>query len=195
MRDFFVVGPPVWAVYLGNTVADDLLGRLYVIEAAGVGPQEPGLVLDGQLALLHGLDGPPDVVAVVVVHVGCPGQDVAVEVWQTGRRRLVALEAGDAVLEEGLAGQALQRREPSVIAVEAVGLVALVQQEAQPRDEASNTAALIPGCRSKKPDISTMDTHRAASAWKFCTLDRKVWGRPEVEMVFLTNSAPEYWSA
>ena len=34
-----------------------------------------------------------------------------------------------------------------------------------------------------------------ASAWEFCTLDSRGWGRPEVEMVFLMSSAPEYWSA
>src|SRR5215470_5102818 len=61
-------------------------------------------------------------------------------------------------------------------------------------EEASNTAALIFGCRSKKPDISTRLTHNAASAWKFCTLVRKVCGRPAVATVFRINSAPEYCS-
>ena len=61
-------------------------------------------------------------------------------------------------------------------------------------DEASNTAALIFGCRSKKPDISTMVTHSAASAWKFCTFDRNECGRPAVAIVRRISSAPEYCS-
>ena len=61
-------------------------------------------------------------------------------------------------------------------------------------EEASNTAALIPGWRPKIPDISTMVTQSDASTGKSCTLDSKEWGRPDVEIVFLTNYAPEYWS-
>src|SRR3989442_686995 len=58
-------------------------------------------------------------------------------------------------------------------------------------EDASNTAALIFGCRSKKPDIRTEVTHNAASAWKFCTLDRKECGTPDEATVRRTNSAPE----
>ena len=50
-------------------------------------------------------------------------------------------------------------------------------------EDASKTAALILGCRSKKPDINTKGTQRDASAWKFWTLDKNEWGRPDVEMV------------
>src|SRR6476660_4363651 len=62
-------------------------------------------------------------------------------------------------------------------------------------EEASNTAALILGCRSKKPVINTVVTHRAASAWKFWTFERNECGRPAVEMVRRISSAPEYCSA
>jgi hypothetical protein len=58
-------------------------------------------------------------------------------------------------------------------------------------DEASNTAALIFGCRSKKPDIRTEVTHNAASAWKFWTLDRNECGTPDEATVRRTSSAPE----
>src|SRR6516225_3254258 len=61
-------------------------------------------------------------------------------------------------------------------------------------DDASNTAAVIPGCRSKKPDISTRLTQSAASAWKFCTFDRNECGSPEVAIVRRISSAPEYCS-
>src|SRR5262245_15711152 len=58
-------------------------------------------------------------------------------------------------------------------------------------DEASNTAALIFGWRSKKPDISTEVTHSAASAWKFCTFERNECGTPDDATVRRTSSAPE----
>src|SRR5262245_48645047 len=58
-------------------------------------------------------------------------------------------------------------------------------------DEASNTAALIFGWRSKKPDIRTDVTHKAASAWKFCTLDRNECGTPDEATVRRRGSAPE----
>jgi hypothetical protein len=61
-------------------------------------------------------------------------------------------------------------------------------------EDASKTAALIFGCRSKKPDISTMVTHNAASDWKFCTFDRNECGSPEVAIVRRISSAPEYCS-
>ena len=68
----------------------------------------------------------------MVIDVGGPDQDVAIELREARRRRLVALEAGHAVLEEGLARQALQRRQLALVAIQPVGLVAFVQQEAEP---------------------------------------------------------------
>ena len=117
---------------LGDTVTNDLAGRLNIVETASVFSQEPGLVVNGQLAFFHGLDGPPDVVSVVVVDVGGPGEDVPIVVGQARRRGFVTLKAGDAMLEESLAGQLLQRRQVAVIPVEPVDLVAFIQEEAQP---------------------------------------------------------------
>ena len=50
-------------------------------------------------------------------------------------------------------------------------------------EDASNTAALRLGCRSKNPDISTEVTESDASDWKFCTLVRNECGMPDAEMV------------
>ena len=69
----------------------------------------------------------------MVIDVGRPGQDVAVEFRQPRRRRLVPFEAGHAVREKGFAGEAFERRQLPLVAVQSVRLVALVQQEAQPR--------------------------------------------------------------
>src|SRR5262249_33186324 len=91
-----------------DPLPDDRRGRLDVVQAASVGPQELGLVSDGQSALLHRLDGPPGIIAVVVIDVRGPRQDVFVELREARRRGLITLKAGDAVLAEGLAGQALQ---------------------------------------------------------------------------------------
>ena len=67
-----------------------------------------------------------------MVHVGRPRQDVLVEFRQPRRRRLVALEAGDAMGEKRLAGQALQGRQLAVIAIEPIMLIALVEDKAEP---------------------------------------------------------------
>src|SRR4029077_18511463 len=74
----------------------------------------------------------PGVVAVMVVDIRRPAKDVAVELWKPGRRRLVAFKAGHAMREECLARQALQQRQLSLVLVELVGLVALVDEEAEP---------------------------------------------------------------
>jgi len=68
----------------------------------------------------------------MMIDVGGPGQNVAVKLRQTRRRRLVTLKAGDAVLKEGLAGQAFKRVSAAIVAVKPAGLVALVEQKAQP---------------------------------------------------------------
>src|SRR6266446_8827904 len=130
--DFLFRWPPVRAIDLGDALADDVDRRLHVIEAPGVGAQEFGLILLRQAVCLHRLHRAPGVVAVVVVDVGRPAQDVAIELRQSRRRRLVPFEAGHAMLEESLARELLQRRQLPFVAVEAVGLVALVDQEAEP---------------------------------------------------------------
>ena len=58
-------------------------------------------------------------------------------------------------------------------------------------DDASKTAALSFGKRSKNPDIRTITTHSDASAWKSCTLIRNECGRPDVVAVSEISSAPE----
>src|SRR5207249_9298969 len=120
LLDLLLRGPPVWPLDLGHALADELFGRLDVVETAGVVPEELGLVGLAQLALPHRLDGPPRVVPVVVVDIRRPGQDVLVELGQARRGGLVTLKAGDAVLQEGLAGQALQGRQLALVAVELV---------------------------------------------------------------------------
>ena len=102
--DFFFGGPPFGAFDLSYAVADDALGGLDAVEATGVATEEACLVVDGKLAFLHHLNGRPSVVAVVVIYVGGPCKDVLVELGEAGRRGLIALETGDAMLEEGLTG-------------------------------------------------------------------------------------------
>src|SRR5215469_13332821 len=130
--DFLVGRPPVRPLDLGDAGADDVSRRLYLVEASGVGAEEFGLLLLRQPMFLHRLDRAPGVVAVVVVDIGRPAQDVAVEFGEPRRRRLVALEAGHAMLKEGLARQLLQRRQLPLVLVEPVGLVAFVYEEAEP---------------------------------------------------------------
>ena len=76
------MGHQVGALDLGDAVADDVLGWVDVVEASGVASEEFCLVGDGKLALFHHLDGGPSVVAVVVIHVGGPSEDVLVELGQ-----------------------------------------------------------------------------------------------------------------
>src|SRR5207253_4625989 len=102
--DLLVRRPPVGPLDFTDALPDDRRGRLDVVQAAGVGPQELGLVGDGQPALLHRLNGPPGIIAVVVIDVRGPGQDVPVELREARRWGLITLKAGDAVLAEGLAG-------------------------------------------------------------------------------------------
>ena len=45
---------------------------------------------DGKPVLLHRLDRPPGIIAVVVIDVGRPDQDVAIKFRESRRRRLVA---------------------------------------------------------------------------------------------------------
>src|SRR5215469_5737738 len=130
--NFFLGRPPVGALDLRDAVANDRCRGLHLVEAAGIGAEELDLIVPGQPVLLHRLDGAPRVVAVVVIDVRRPAQDVAVELRQASRRRLVAFEAGHAVLEERLARQLLQWRQLPFVAVELAGLVALVDQEAEP---------------------------------------------------------------
>src|SRR6266481_1406469 len=107
-RDLLLGGPPVRPLDFTDALPDDRRGWRDVVQATGVGPQELDLVGDGQPALLHRLDGPPGVIAVVVINIRGPGQDVSVELWKARRGGLISLEAGDTVLAEGLAGQALE---------------------------------------------------------------------------------------
>src|SRR4051794_1885941 len=130
--DLFVGRPPVGALDLGDAVADDSGRRLYLVEPAGVGAEEFGLILLRQIVFLHRFDRPPDVVAVVMIDIRRPAEDVAIELRQPRRRCFVALEAGHAMLEESLAWQPLQGRQLPLVFVEPVGLVALVDQEAEP---------------------------------------------------------------
>src|SRR5438132_13999170 len=103
--------PPIRPLDCTDALPDDRRGRLDVVQAASVGPQELGLVGDGQSALLHRLNGPPGIIAVVVIDIRGPGQDVSVELREARWRGLITLEATDAVLTEGFAGQALQGRQ------------------------------------------------------------------------------------
>src|SRR5437762_6637119 len=97
-RANFLFGrPPARTFDLGDAVTDDRGRRLHLVEPTGVGAEELGLVLLRQPVLLHRLDRPPGVVAIVVIDVGRPAQDVAVELGQPRRRRLVAFEAGHAM--------------------------------------------------------------------------------------------------
>src|SRR5204862_4528304 len=102
-RAHFLLGwPPVRTFDLGNAIADDVGRRLDLVEASRIGAEEFRLILLWQPVLLHCLDGPPGVIAVVMVDIGRPAQDVAVKFRQAGRRRLGALEAGPAMTEECL---------------------------------------------------------------------------------------------
>src|SRR5882672_5780050 len=93
--DLLLSGPPVGPLDFTDPLPDDRLGRLDVVQAAGVGPQELGLVGNGQPALLHRLDGPPGIIAVVVIDVRGPGQDVSIKLREGRRGSLITLEAGD----------------------------------------------------------------------------------------------------
>src|SRR5216683_7250801 len=124
-RDLLLGGPPVRPLDFTDALPDDRRGWRDVVQATGVGPQELDLVGDGQPALLHRLDGPPGVIAVVVIDIRGPGQDVPVELREACRGGLITLKAGNAVLVEGLAGQALQGGQLALVAIEPVGLVAL----------------------------------------------------------------------
>src|SRR5438477_7477996 len=125
-RAHFLLGwPPVRTFDLGNAIADDVGRRLDLVEAPRIGAEEFRLILLREPVLLHCLDGPPGIIAVVMVDIGRPAQDVAVKFRQAGRRRLVAFEAGHAMLEEGLARQLFQRRPLPLIAVNLVGPGAL----------------------------------------------------------------------
>src|SRR5215510_16597781 len=70
--DLLIRRPPVRPLDFTDPLPDDRRGRLDVVQAASVGPQELGLVSDGQSALLHRLDGPPGIIAVVVIDVRGP---------------------------------------------------------------------------------------------------------------------------
>src|SRR5262249_57219743 len=65
--DLLLGGPPVRPLDFTDPLPDDRLGRRDVVQTAGIGPQELGLVGDGQGALLHRLDGPPGIITVVVI--------------------------------------------------------------------------------------------------------------------------------
>src|SRR5712692_9342250 len=71
--DLLLSGPPVGPLDFTDPLPDDRRGRRDVVQAARVGPQELGLVGDGQRALLHLLDGPPGIIAGVVIDVRGPG--------------------------------------------------------------------------------------------------------------------------
>src|SRR5207302_9291159 len=129
---FLVRRPPVGALDLGNALADDVGRRLHLVEAAGVGAQELGLILLRQPVFLHGFDGAPSVIAVMVIDIRRPAQDIAIEFREPRGRRLVALKASHAMLKECLARQALQRRQLSLVLVKFIRLIALVDQEAKP---------------------------------------------------------------
>src|SRR5712671_4476175 len=87
------------------------------------------------------------------------------------------------MLEEGLARELLQRRQLPFVAVEAVGLVALVDQEAEPGRGRLEHRCIYFWMPVKKPDINTTVTQSAASDWKFCTFVRKECGNPAVATV------------
>src|SRR6516165_1050830 len=124
--------PPLRALNFGDALADECLGSVNLIQLARILSQEFGLITFRQLALAHGLERAPGIVAVMMVYVGGPRQDIFVKIGQTRRRRLIALESGYAMLEEGLARQPFQRCQPAIIAVELVSFVAFIQQETQP---------------------------------------------------------------
>src|SRR5271155_1528099 len=99
------------------------------------------------------------------------------------------------MLEERLARHSFERVALAVVAVQPIaaqsGLSHSSSRKLSQVDEASNTAALILGNRSKNPDIRTIVTHNAASAWKFCTLVRNNCRRPDDIMLNSINSAGE----
>src|SRR5215469_158120 len=121
---FFIAWPPFRTFNLSNALANKFL--------ASVATEKLHLIAIQKLALAHCLDGPPNVIAVVMIDVGRPGQNIFVKVGQARRRRLIPLEPGNAVLEESLAGQALERLQPPVVAVKLVCLIAFFQQETEP---------------------------------------------------------------
>src|SRR5215471_10787959 len=130
---FFIAWPPFRTFNLSNALANKFLGSVDLVELARVATEKLHLIAIQKLALAHCLDGPPNVIAVVMIDVGRPGQNIFVKVGQARRRRLIPLEPGNAVLEESLAGQALERLQPPVVAVKLVCLIAFVQQETEPR--------------------------------------------------------------
>src|ERR1700758_2392231 len=102
----FLLGwPPVRALDLGDSLSDDVGRGLHLVESPCVGAEELGLILLRQPVFLHGLDRAPGVVAVMVVDIRRPAQDVAIEFREPRRRRFVALEAGHAMREKCLARQ------------------------------------------------------------------------------------------
>src|SRR6516165_214468 len=77
--DFLFGRPPIRALDLGDALADDVGRRLHLVEAAGVGAEELGLIFLRQPIFLHGFDRAPSVVAVMVIHIGRPAQNIAVK--------------------------------------------------------------------------------------------------------------------
>src|SRR5262245_56593195 len=77
--DLFVRRPPVRPLNLRDSIAYEFFGRVNVIQFASIFSEELGLVRLRQLALTHGLKRPPRIVAVVVVDVRRPSQNVLVK--------------------------------------------------------------------------------------------------------------------
>ena len=103
-----------------------------MVELARIVSQEFALVGRWQLTRAHGLKRPPHIVAVVMIHIRRPGQDVFIKLGQTRGRSLIAFKAGHAVREKGFARQALERRQLALVAVQLIELIAAVEQKAQP---------------------------------------------------------------
>ncbi len=129
---FLIAWPPFRALNLSNALPNEFLGGIDLVELARVATKKLRLIAIRKLALAHGLDSPPNVIAVVMIDVGRSGQDIFVKVGQARWRCFIPLETGNAMLEESLTGQALERLQPPVVAVKLVSLIAFVQQETQP---------------------------------------------------------------
>ena len=71
--DFFLCRPPIWSLNLGHPLPDERFWGVDIVEFARVFSQEFLLIGLRQIAFAHRLKRPPDIVAVMVIHIRGPG--------------------------------------------------------------------------------------------------------------------------
>ena len=157
--------------------------------------QKLGHVGNRQIEPLHRLHRPPRVVAVVVINVGGPDQEIADRI--RGSRGGGASSPSNPVMQCSKMfrlASLLQRRQRPFVAIERDRFYRTHPAGNSARWMSLEHRRIELGMAVKSPVISAVVTQSAASDWKFCTLVRNECGMPEAEMVRRISSAPEYCS-